>query len=102
MRIITIPRVREYERAYPIAAASLERWIALTRAAIWTNFENLKSTFDSADAVEVASGHRVVVFNISGNKFRLITAIHYDVRKVSVLRFLTHAEYSKEKWKQEL
>lgn len=39
---------------------------------------------------------------IAGNKFRLITAVHYDTSEVSVLRFLTHAEYSRNKWKQEL
>lgn len=44
----------------------------------------------------------MTVFNICGNDFRLITAIHYDRRAVFVLRFLTHAEYSKNTWKQEL
>jgi len=65
-------------------------------------FEDVKRTFTSADALEVDSGRTVVVFNIAGNKFRLITAIHYNVAKVFILRFLTHAEYSKNKWKQEL
>jgi mRNA interferase HigB len=102
MRIIKPLRVREYARACAGAAANLDRWISLTKAALWTDFKDVKSTFGSADAVKVNSGRTVIVFNISGNKFRLITAIHYDVTKVFVLRFLTHAEYSKDKWKQEL
>jgi mRNA interferase HigB len=102
MRIIKPLRVREYARAYAGAAANLERWMTLTKAAAWTDFEDVKSTFGSADAVEVYSGRIAVVINISGNKFRLITAIHYNVAKVFGLRFLTHADYSKEKWKQEL
>jgi mRNA interferase HigB len=102
MKILKIVRVREYARVHAVASASLERWITITKAADWKDFKDVKSTFDSADAVEVDSGRIVVVFNVSGNKFRLITAIHYNVSKVFVLRFLTHAEYSKNKWKQEL
>ena len=102
MRIIKTLRVKEYARAYAGGAANLKRWITLTKAAVWTDFKDVKSTFDRADAVRVDSGRIVVVFNISGNKFRLITAIHYNVAKVFVLSFLTHAEYSKDKWKQEL
>jgi hypothetical protein len=52
----------------------------------------------AADAVKVGSGRPVVVFDIAGNKFRLLTAIHYNLKKVFVLRFLTHAQYSKGKW----
>jgi|SRR5580658_4022807 mRNA interferase HigB len=102
MKIVKPLRVREYARAHAGTSASLERWITLTKAARWTDFEDVKSTFSSADAVQVDSGHIVIVFNVRGNKFRLITAIHYNVSKVFVLRFLTHAEYSKNKWKQEL
>jgi mRNA interferase HigB len=102
MKILKILRVREYARIHAVASASLERWITITKAADWTDFKDVKRTFDSADAVEVDSGRIVVVFNVSGNKFRLITAIHYNVSKVFVLRFLTHAEYSKNKWQQDL
>lgn len=102
MKLIKTLRVREYALVHAGASANLERWVTLTKAAIWTDFKDVKSTFDSADAVRVDSGRIVVVFNISGNKFRLVTAIHYNVAKVFVLRFLTHAEYSKNKWKEEL
>ena len=73
-----------------------------TRAAHWASIVDLRQTFPSADPVRVASGRTVVVFNIAGNQYRLITAIHYNMRKVFVLRFLTHAQYDKETWKDEL
>jgi len=44
----------------------------------------------------------VVVFNLKGNAYRLITAIHFDRRKVFILLFLTHAVYSRDHWKQNL
>jgi mRNA interferase HigB len=51
-----------------------------------------------------ARGQRrlVVMFNIHGNDFRLICAIHYNTAKVFLLRFLSHAEYDKDRWKSEL
>jgi mRNA interferase HigB len=59
-------------------------------------------TLSSADQVRVESGRTVVIFNIRGNNFRLICALHYNTGVVYALRFLTHAEYSKNQWKTEL
>jgi mRNA interferase HigB len=42
------------------------------------------------------------VFNIAGNKYRLVTAIHYNRQIVYTLRVMTHAEYSRDKWKEQL
>jgi mRNA interferase HigB len=72
------------------------------KAADWSNIADLRQTFPNADPLRVASGRTVVVFNIAGNRYRLITAIHYNMRKVFVLRFLTHAEYDRDTWKDEL
>ena len=44
----------------------------------------------------------MTVFNICGNKYRLIAAIHYNRQRVYVLRLLRHAEYSKDFWKDRL
>jgi mRNA interferase HigB len=52
--------------------------------------------------VEVKSGHVVTIFNIRGNRYRLIVAIKYEWSMVYVLRFLTHAEYDKDQWKEQL
>ena len=55
-----------------------------------------------ADQIKVKSGRTVTIFNVCGNDFRLITAIHYDKQKVFVLNFLTHTEYSRNTWKNRL
>lgn len=44
----------------------------------------------------------MTVFDIGGNKYRLVTAIHYNRQLIYVLRIMTHAEYDKEKWKEQL
>ena len=63
---------------------------------------DVRRTVPHADAVTVASGRRAVVFNIGGGKYRLITAIHYNRGNVCVLRFLTHADDDKDRWREEL
>jgi mRNA interferase HigB len=52
--------------------------------------------------VRVASHRPVVVFNIGGNAYRLVAAIHYNKQVVYVLRIMTHAEYDRGEWKKQL
>ena len=77
-------------------------WYKVTKAARWQNLGDTRRTFGYADAVKVGSGRTAVVFNVGGNKYRLIAAIHYDRGTVYVLRVLTHREYSRSMWKEEL
>ena len=102
MRLLNRTTLRELGRRFPKAAGALEDWARLTLSAAWRNLVDARKTFPHADQVKVKSGRTVTVFNVRGNEFRLITAIHYDRRKVFVLNFLTHAEYSKDTWKNRL
>ena len=52
--------------------------------------------------VQVASKKSVLVFNVCGNTYRLIVAMHFDRQTAYTLRFLTHSDYSKDLWKGEL
>jgi len=102
MRIIKATRIHELAARYPTAAPSLERWLEAAEAARWRNLLDVRTMFRSADEVKVASGRTVVVFNIAGNRYRLITAIHYNVHKVFVLMLLAHTEYGRGRWKDML
>jgi len=102
MRIITESFLIEAARRYPKAAKYLEAWRAVTRQADWSNLTKVRQTYASADAVTLGSGRTVVVFNVCGNDYRLIVALHYNRQIAYTLRFLTHAEYSKNRWKDEL
>lgn len=102
MRIITERRLREYGRRYPTARTPLLAWVSVVRQASWRNIQELRRVFPAADAVVVKSERIVTVFNICGNTYRLIVAIHYNRRLVFILRFLTHAEYDKDAWKRNL
>jgi mRNA interferase HigB len=84
------------------AARQLEAWRKIVRAADWQNLVELRRTFPDADLVQVKSGRNVVVFNIRRNEFRLVAAIHFNRQIAYTLRFMTHAEYSKNRWKENL
>jgi mRNA interferase HigB len=101
MRIITRQFLEKEKKSYANARAPLDHWHRLTKAARWANFVETRKTFPHADQVTVASKRTVTVFNIT-NEFRLITAIHYNRQEVFTLRFLTHAEYNKNRWKSSL
>ena len=58
--------------------------------------------YPAVDGVKVKSGREATIFNIRGNKCSHITAIHYNTQAVYVMRFLTHAEYGKDTWKNSL
>lgn len=72
------------------------------KAAQFTSFAALRNVYRNADQVRVASGRNVIVFNISGNNYRLVAAMHFNTQRVFALRFMTHAEYSKNRWKDTL
>ena len=84
---------------HPTAAASLRGWLRTAAHAQWRSIMDVRRAFPHADAVVVGSGRTVTIFNIGGNSFRLITAIHYNTGKVFVREFLTHAEYNRDAWK---
>lgn len=102
MRIITCKRLREFAERYPDAAEPLRKWQRLVREAEWRSLQDVRRVYPHADMVKVGSENAVTVFNIGGNKYRLIVAIHYDRQRVYVLRLLTHSEYSKGSWKDTL
>jgi mRNA interferase HigB len=102
MRVVKPSRIREFAKAYPDAASSLIAWLRITRAARWLNIQEARQELPSADAARVASGRTVTIFNIGGNKYRLIVSIHYKWSMVYVLRFMTHSEYDRNKWKESL
>jgi len=89
-------------RDYPKAAGYLEVWRKTVRSAVWRSLAEVRRTYPSADAVKVNSGRQVLVFNVCGNSYRLIVAVHFNRQILYTLQFLTHAEYSKDSWKTEL
>ena len=102
IRVISRKRLREFWAEHPKAQAPLTHWYSLTRDASWKSFADVKASFGSVDTAKVRSGNTAYIFDIKGNDFRLIAAIHFNVETVYVLAVLTHAEYDEDKWKDKL
>jgi len=94
VHVISKKKLREFWEMYPRARPALESWFQVARRAEWDSFAEVRRTFGSADRVG-----RFVVFDIGGNKYRLIAAIHFNRGKLFVRHVLTHVEYDKGKWK---
>src|SRR5690349_757742 len=74
----------------------LEDWYTVTEQADWNTWADLKATF--ADASHVGD---CVVFNIGGNKWRLVTRLRYKAHKAFILKVMTHEEYDRLDWKSD-
>lgn len=94
MRIIKRGALQQFWELHPDAKASLESWYGVVRKAKWKTPVDLKQDYHIADLV----GRRTV-FNIAGNKYRLIARVNYEIQVVFVLYLLTHGEYDKGAWK---
>jgi mRNA interferase HigB len=100
MRVIKPATLKGYWAKHRNAQQPIEEWLVKTRAARWQCIDDVRRTYPHADAATVASGATVTIFNIKGNQYRLITAIHYNTGIVFIRDFLSHAEYSKGQWKE--
>jgi mRNA interferase HigB len=91
MVIITKKAITDFSTTHSDAQNALYNWYELTASADWKNFNEMKNTFNSVDAV----GNDRYVFNIKGNSYRLIALIFFKVRTVYILFIGTHSEYDK-------
>ena len=87
---------------YKDASTWLMTFLERAEAARWASIADVRRVYPHADAVKASSGNDLIVFNASGNNYRLITALHFNRAKLYILRFMTHAEYDKGFWKDQL
>lgn len=95
MHVITRKRLNEFADKYPETESGLAQWYGLMKRNNFASHAELRAVFPAADKVG-----KLTVFNIGGNKVRLIAAVHYNRRKVYIRAVLTHAEYTAGKWKE--
>ncbi len=102
MRLISRKRLKDFWDKWPAAKGPLEQWYKVVLSARWNHFAELRKTFNHADVATTNKRHPVVIFDVGGNKFRIIAAVHYDRGICYVLRVLTHKDYDTNKWKRDL
>ena len=94
MRVISRKRLKEAVARRSDLEVPLDAWFRIAKKADWKNLADVRKTFSSADAVG-----RWTVFNVKGNRYRLITEINYAFGRIYIRHVLTHAEYDRGIWK---
>ncbi len=95
MHIIPRKRLIEFAKKHPDCSTALESWYRIVKRTDFNSFNELRQTFPSADIVD-----NLTVFNIGGNKTRLIAAIHYNTHRIYIRHILTHKEYDRGSWRK--
>ena len=91
MVIITKSKLHEFAVIHSDVKDALDDWYRKSKNADWSNFQDIKRTFNSVDGI----GNDRYIFNIKGNKYRLVAMIHFN-RRTLYIRFIgTHDEYDK-------
>jgi mRNA interferase HigB len=91
MNVVTRRRLREFWLIHPRAKGPLTAWHEVTRRATWRDSHEVRNDFGSADFI---SDNRVI-FDVGGNKYRIVVRISYRYKQVLVKFVGTHAEYDK-------
>ncbi len=100
MRVISKSRLRQFWKPTEgrDAEGPLRAWHTHvnSKTVSWLNWGDVRKDFGTASLVG-----NCVVFNIGGNKYRLVTRILYPSQKVFILKIMTHREYDENKWQEE-
>ena len=95
MHVITRKRLHDFAKQHPDCGTALQSWYSIVKHTKFASLAELKQTFPSADQVG-----KLTVFNIGGNKARLVAAIHYNTSRVYIRHVLTHKECDRGAWKE--
>jgi mRNA interferase HigB len=103
VHVISRKALREFWRKHPQAEMPLRAWYTRATQGSFGSYAELKRSFPAVDMVSLRRGvvtARLYVFDIAGNKYRLIAAIHFNVQRLFVRHVLTHADYDHGGWKR--
>lgn len=94
MHVISRKKLLEASSLHGDLVEPLDAWYRIAKKATWQNLVEVRQQMPTADAAG-----KFVVFNIKGNRYRLIAEIFYASQVVLIRHVLTHAEYDKGAWK---
>lgn len=96
MHVITEKRIREAKTKWPKTASALDHWYQVAKGSKPSDFAAMRALFPAID--KVGEFH---VFDIVGNKLRLIAFVRYRSQKLYIKHVLDHREYDRGNWKEE-
>ncbi len=99
VRVISKKPLREFANKHADAKPPLGAWLKLAEHGTFRNLTELKQTFSGVDMVPVKR-NEFHVFNIGGNKYRLVAAVHFNTQMLFIRHVLTRAAYDAGGWKK--
>lgn len=96
MRIISKKALLQFAEKHPEGKIALLSWHKVVKSASWDSFADIRLTFRTADIYQDC-----VIFNVGGNKFRVIAKARYRTKRVYIRFVLTHSDYDKNSWKED-
>jgi mRNA interferase HigB len=96
MHLISAGKLKEAASEYSDAVEIVKNFAKKVELSSWQNLIEVQTDYRSAEAVG-----NFTVFNIKGNRYRLILSFDYEAQIAYFKYFLTHAEYSKDDWKND-
>lgn len=92
MRIISNKALTDFSVIHPDARGPMQAWRKIVESRPFANFAEIKAVFNATDKVR-----EYYIFDICGNKYRIVSAIHFDGQKLYIRHVFTHKEY--DQWK---
>ncbi|HUU81572.1 MAG TPA: type II toxin-antitoxin system HigB family toxin [Acidobacteriota bacterium] len=94
MKVISRKVIVDYVKKHADVRQALLSWYSEARSSVWKTPQDIKERYSSARFI----GDNTVIFNIKGNKYRLVAKIAYKTKTVLIKWVGTHAEYDKQKF----
>jgi len=94
MDIVVRRVIDSFIKKHPDGKGSVKAWYYEAKQALWNNPMDIKQQYANASFL----ADNIVIFNIKGNGYRLVTKIAYNTKKVFIKWIGTHAEYNKKKF----
>lgn len=95
MRVTSKKPLRDFWQRHSESKGVLEEWFKKASKCTAHSFPQLRQTFQTADYVD-----GMTVFDVGGNRYRLVAVIHYDKQRLYVRHVMTHAEYDRNAWRK--
>jgi mRNA interferase HigB len=96
MRIISKNAIKKFWGKHSGAEQSLLSWHKIAKSCTWNDFSDVRKTFRNTDVYRDC-----VIFDVGGNKYRVIAKIRYRTKRIYIRFVLTHSEYGKGSWKED-
>ena len=102
MNVVGTNLIEEFCKRKERARKAFDKWLPKVEDAIWTKRLDAKAAFPSADPWTGASGTEYLIFDVGGNKYRVVARPLFKTQTLIIMAVMTHAEYEAGRWKKGL